>query len=216
MSKTLLLVDDEIYILQSLKRLLSKQGYQVLTATSGSQGLGLLKHHAIQVVICDQRMPLMSGSEFVKKVHDLYPKTVCMILSAYIDFEALKEAINDGAIYKFISKPWQDDIGLTYVQDAFVIYTKRAASKQTIGKLINHDALTGLPNRYFFYESLERQIVEARKTRSQFAIACLDINRFSKINALFGPKKADILLQRLAKRLKKFVWGEDYIARMGN
>ena len=86
----------------------------------------------------------------------------------------------------------------------------------SIKKLVNHDALTGLPNRYLFYESLKQQIAKARKSKTQFAIIYLDINRFAKINALFGPKIGDKLLQRLAKRLKKFIKEEDHVARMRN
>lgn len=216
MKNTLLIIDDEIYIVESLKRLLGKEGYDILTATSGLEGLKLIQSHSVQVVLCDQRMPTMSGTEFVKQVHALYPDTPCIILSAYIDFEALKEAVNEGAIFKFISKPWQDNVVLTYVQNAFTLQAERVKRHPPVNQLVHHDALTGLPNRYSFYESLERRIVEARKTKEQFAIVCFDINRFIRINALIGPQKADLLLQRLAKRLRNFVAVEHDLARMGN
>lgn len=105
----LLLVDDEIVILNSLKRLLRREGYRVLTADSGPKALELLASNAIQVILSDQRMPNMAGSEFLARVKDMYPNTVRMVLSGHSELSAVTEMVNRGAIYKFLSKPWKDD-----------------------------------------------------------------------------------------------------------
>ena len=106
---TLLLVDDEPGILNALKRLLRREGYRILCAESGAQGLELLATHVVQVIVSDQRMPAMTGTEFLSRVKDLYPDTVRLVLSGYSELNTLTDAINKGAIYRFLSKPWDDE-----------------------------------------------------------------------------------------------------------
>ena len=110
-SRTLLLVDDEESIISALRRLLRRDGYRILSADSGSEGLELLAKNDVDVIVSDQRMPNMTGEEFLRLAKELYPDTVRMVLSGYADMQSITNAINQGAIYKFLSKPW-DDKGL--------------------------------------------------------------------------------------------------------
>jgi len=119
LSRTLLLVDDEENILSALKRLLRRDGYSLLTANSAAQGLELLASHPVDVVIADQRMPGMSGVEFLRRVKTLHPETVRLVLSGYTDLQAVTDAINEGAIYKFLTKPWDDGILRANIEEAF-------------------------------------------------------------------------------------------------
>jgi len=120
--RRLLLVDDEHNITRSLSRVLRHEGYEILTANSGEQGLELLQSNHVGVVISDQRMPGMSGTEFLSRVRALYPETIRIVLSGYTDLKTITEAINEGEIYKFISKPWEDDLLKANVVDAFRQY----------------------------------------------------------------------------------------------
>jgi diguanylate cyclase (GGDEF)-like protein/PAS domain S-box-containing protein len=106
--RTLLIVDDDVNVLSSLHRLLRRDGYRILTAVSPQEGFELLALHPVQVVVCDQRMPLMSGTEFLSKVKEMYPDTIRIILSGYTSLEAMLDSINRGAIYRFYTKPWDD------------------------------------------------------------------------------------------------------------
>ena len=117
--RTLLLVDDEENILSSLKRLLRRDGYDVLTALGAAQGLELLASHPVDVIVSDQRMPGMSGVEFLRRVKTLHPETVRLVLSGYTDLQAVTDAINEGAIYKFLTKPWDDGILRANIEEAF-------------------------------------------------------------------------------------------------
>lgn len=120
--RTLLLVDDEANILSSLTRLLRRDGYQILTAGSAREGFDLLATHQVQVIISDQRMPEMNGTEFLSRVRDLYPDTIRMVLSGYTEFNSISAAINRGAIYKFVTKPWDDEMLRAEVREAFRHY----------------------------------------------------------------------------------------------
>ena len=119
MERTLLLVDDEPNNLKALRRLLHNDGYRILTAGSGREGLALLEDHNVNVIISDQRMPHMTGVEFLSKVKDLYPQTVRIVLSAYSDFSVFTDAINHGSIYKYFTKPWDDKLMRINIQEAF-------------------------------------------------------------------------------------------------
>lgn len=107
---TILCVDDEANVLKSLKRLFLDEDYEILTAESGKEGLVLLEQRQpVQVVISDYRMPAMDGVAFFKQVHERWPETIRIVLSGYADTAAVVAAINEGRVYKFIPKPWNDD-----------------------------------------------------------------------------------------------------------
>ena len=117
--RSLLLVDDEENILSALTRLLRREGYNILRATSGTAGLELLRGQEVAVIISDQRMPEMTGVEFLSKVKELYPNTVRIVLSGYTDLNSVTDAINQGAVYKFLTKPWDDALLLKNIREAF-------------------------------------------------------------------------------------------------
>ncbi|WP_428420557.1 EAL domain-containing protein [Methylibium sp.] len=118
-NRTLLLVDDEDNVVSALKRLLRRDGYHIVTASSGAQGLQRLAEQAIDVIVSDQRMPGMTGVEFLRRAKDLYPDTVRMVLSGYTELQSITDAINEGAIYKFLTKPWDDERLRGHISEAF-------------------------------------------------------------------------------------------------
>lgn len=107
MKYKLLIVDDEIANLRMLERLFAKD-YQVLTAASGLEGMRLLESHDVALILSDQRMPGMTGLEFLKQASQLRAQTVRIILTGYTDIETLVDALNSGVVYKYITKPWSN------------------------------------------------------------------------------------------------------------
>jgi response regulator RpfG family c-di-GMP phosphodiesterase len=103
---SILCVDDEMNILKLLKRLLEAQGYEIVTASSGEEALQILEKQRVDVIVSDQRMPGMSGSDLFRITRDKYPQAVRVMMSGYSDFDSLVNAINEGEIFRFISKPW--------------------------------------------------------------------------------------------------------------
>ncbi|MEG3184997.1 EAL domain-containing protein [Novilysobacter erysipheiresistens] len=127
--RTLLLLDDEENVLRSLVRLFRRDGYRILTANSVSEAFDLLASNAVQVIVSDQRMPDMSGTEFLGRVRDLYPDTIRLVLSGYTDVATITEAINRGAIYRFLTKPWNDEELREHIHAAFRAFERRAAGE---------------------------------------------------------------------------------------
>jgi len=110
MSESILLVDDEPNVSKALERiLLRNRKYRIYRAMSGLEGLDILAQHSIDVVISDQQMPGMTGSEFLAKVQIAYPTTTRILLSGHSDFQGVIDAINNGAIYKYWAKPLRSE-----------------------------------------------------------------------------------------------------------
>lgn len=111
---TILLVDDEANILSSLKRLFHPLNYNILTAGGGVQGLEILAREPVDLVISDMRMPEMDGATFLKQVAITWPETTRILLTGYSDIDSTINAINEGHVFKYISKPWEErDLKLT-------------------------------------------------------------------------------------------------------
>ena len=105
--KIILCVDDEIDVLNALRRELRKVADEVLTATSGKEGLEVLASREVAVVISDMRMPEMDGAQFLHGVLELQPETFRILLTGYSDIDATIAAVNEGEIHRFLQKPWQ-------------------------------------------------------------------------------------------------------------
>jgi len=116
----ILLVDDEVNITKALRRLLMESDqYQVFTANSGADGVALLEEVPdIGVIVSDQRMPGMTGVDFLTRARDLVPDAVRILLTGYADIEASIAAINRGAVFRYLTKPWQDEDLLKVVAEA--------------------------------------------------------------------------------------------------
>lgn len=107
--RTLLLVDDEPNVLASLKRLFRRDGHTIITANSGAEGLEALSKHKVDVIVSDQRMPGMTGVEFLRLAKLQYPDTIRIVLSGFTELQSVTDAINEGAVYRFLTKPWDDE-----------------------------------------------------------------------------------------------------------
>ena len=113
-----LFVDDEENVLKSLKRLFIDEDFEVFTASSGRQGLEIIQDGDFAVIVSDQRMPEMTGTEFLQKVKELCPDTVRIILTGYADINASIDAINQAGAYRYITKPWNDQEIVLTVKEA--------------------------------------------------------------------------------------------------
>ena len=104
---TVLFVDDEVRLLRSIQRGLLDEPYNLLFAESGKQALELLEAHEVHIIVTDMRMPEMSGLDLLRIVKEKYPQIVRIVLSGYTQVTTLLTAINQGEIFRFITKPWK-------------------------------------------------------------------------------------------------------------
>lgn len=178
MDRTILLVDDEENIVAALTRILRRDGYTILKAHSGAEGLEVLAKTEVGVIISDQRMPGMSGVEFLSRVRELYPDTIRIVLSGYTDLSSVTDAINRGAVYRFLTKPWEDDLLRENVQEAFLQHEmKRENARLSAALKSANEELSAINH------NLELRVEE--KTRE--AIQNLNVLRISQEILEFLP-----------------------------
>ncbi len=132
----ILCVDDERNVLRALKRLFIDDDYEILDAVSGEEGLGIMRNVTpVQIVISDYRMPGMNGVDFLKEVCRHWPETVRIVLSGFSDMAAVISAINEGQIYKFVPKPWNDDELKITVSNAIDLYFLNVKNRRITSEL---------------------------------------------------------------------------------
>jgi two-component system probable response regulator PhcQ len=130
--EAVLFVDDELALLEGLKLNLRKEPYEILTCTSGSAALELLAAQPIDVVVSDERMPGMSGSELLATVRKRYPSTMRVMLTGQANLEATIRAINEGEVYRFLTKPCTPVQLAQTIRDALLIKKLLRASSQLL------------------------------------------------------------------------------------
>jgi len=110
----LLFVDDEEGVLHALRRIFLDENYQIFTATTGDKALAIMEKAKVHLVISDHRMPGMTGAELLKEIKLKWPETIRIMLTGYADVQSVMGAVKEGAVYKFITKPWnEEDLRLT-------------------------------------------------------------------------------------------------------
>lgn len=118
----ILIVDDEENVLKALKRLCIDEDFEVITASSGKEGLNILKEGEFAVIISDERMPEMRGTTFLQHAKELCPDAVRILLTGYADITASINAINKAGVYRYITKPWNDEEVISIFKNAIDRY----------------------------------------------------------------------------------------------
>ncbi|MBK7427750.1 MAG: response regulator [Saprospiraceae bacterium] len=130
----ILYVDDEMNNLVSMKATF-RHDFKIYTAISGMEGLEFLKKEQVDIIITDQRMPEMTGVEFLEQVIKLYPDPVRILLTGYTDLQAVIDAVNKGKIYYYLNKPWDPQQLKTTIQNGYEIYQLREENLNLIKEL---------------------------------------------------------------------------------
>lgn len=131
---TILYVDDEMNNLISFKAVFRIK-YNVLTAISGEEAIKILKNNVVNIIITDQRMPQMTGVEFLESILDDYPDPIRILLTGYADMNAVIDAVNKGKIFHYLTKPWnEEELDIT-INRAFDIYRQKIDEREMTNKL---------------------------------------------------------------------------------
>ncbi|MEI7684123.1 MAG: hybrid sensor histidine kinase/response regulator [Planctomycetota bacterium] len=154
----LLVVDDEPDLVQSVKDLLRFE-FRVLGATRASEGFKILEQENVQVVMSDQRMPEMTGVEFLASLRNRQPDTVRLLFTAYSDLQAVTDAINQGNVYRYITKPFQADELKAVLRQAFDHYNLQADRKRLLLELQQMNQQL---------EKMNRELVQANELKRAF------------------------------------------------
>lgn len=190
----LLLLDDEERILRSLK-MLFRLDYNVTCCTQGSQALEILRRENIHVAVSDQRMPSMTGVEFLKRARALSPHTMRVLLTGYSDFEAVMDSVNEGEVFRFISKPWDPKKLKETVDSAARIAIETGSACETV-----LDAGLARPNPKALNVLLldpEQRTYHAMETVSSENIHLFWARTLEEALEVLGSKEVSILVSEL-------------------
>ncbi|MDA8427624.1 MAG: response regulator [Geobacteraceae bacterium] len=157
MSNRVLLVDDESNVLSALKRSLLDEPLEISSASSAEEALEIMKSERFKVVVSDERMIGMQGSDFLAQVRIRYPDTIRIMLTGHATLEAAMKAVNCGEIYRFFSKPW-DDINLQFaIRSAIDKYDLEAENRRLLATVKSQAVeLRGLERHYPGISSVEK------------------------------------------------------------
>ncbi|MFM7506690.1 MAG: putative bifunctional diguanylate cyclase/phosphodiesterase, partial [Rubrivivax sp.] len=204
----IMLVDDEPANLSALSALLGDE-YEVLTAADGEAAyqalLTMRDRDGIALVISDQRMPRLTGTELLERLKALMPKTLRIILTGYSDLQAILDSLNRAEIYRYVSKPVDRDDLLLTVKRAVEAYELRQRVDQTNRILQHqalHDPLTGLPNRRSLDGDIAQALDGSRAGATPIAFLMMELDRFKPVVAGHGYAFGDELLAAAARRMQ--------------
>lgn len=196
----ILFVDDERNILGSLQRVFRKEGYGILLAESGESGLDLLNHNNVAVVVSDQRMPGMGGVEFLRRVRESAPDTIRMMLTGQADMSDIAGAINKGEVYRYITKPWNDDEIRLTVKAAVERFSLVSENRRLQAETMRQNA-----ELYDLNQTLEAKVEEKTKKLREgffaFAGLCVDLIELHDQHSGGRCKRVAALAKTFAQRL---------------
>jgi diguanylate cyclase (GGDEF)-like protein len=205
MQRTLLLVDDETAILNALKRVLRRTGYKVLSAESGVKALKVLQENPdIQVVLTDYRMPGMTGGELLAEVKERFPHVMGLILSGYADLDAVINALNSGAVHKFLTKPWDESEILDALSSSFSHFSLRMQSSEVLFG-VDH-----LLSRSELIDQLNQWMESDIRSTALY----LDVVNFKSFNDSLGYEEGDQLLAVIMEQLMLSKPNGSFLGRM--
>jgi len=161
----ILFVDDEINVLKSLNRLLWNEDYEIVTESDVEKALERLKNRTFQIVVSDYRMPKMNGLMFLKKVRKISPDSLRIILTGHADIDITLRAINEGHVYKFLTKPWDSQSLIMQIKDAVefqnVLQERNALEEALVEK--NKELTDINENLERLVEERTQQLLQAEK-----------------------------------------------------
>ncbi len=211
----ILYVDDEEQNLVSFKAVFRRY-HNVFTARSGPEGLEILKNHKIHLIITDQRMPDMSGVQFLEIATQAYPDAIRMVLTGFSDMEAIISAINTGRVFRYINKPWNEDELKMTIESARQLLSLQERNKQLLNELQQKVMEQEKTLRLFQKYVPETVVEKVLHTEEEFlfegelrhvTVLFCDIRQFTSISEKIGPREAVSLLNGyyslMAESIKK-------------
>jgi diguanylate cyclase (GGDEF)-like protein len=231
----ILYVDDEAHNLDAFRRAFFDADFvdEILTTTSPDEALALLDKHDVAVVVSDQRMPGMNGTELLARVLEKRPGTVRLILTAYTDVRDVIDAINRGHIYSFVTKPWDAD-GLRAIlrralehhdtseelarkkkelEEALAQLEEAHLEQLRLTELVVTDEKTGVRNFHYLRVRLGEEFERARRYDAELSLVLVDIDSFKPVNEEHGHVFGDRILAELAQVLVEGQRAVDIVAR---
>lgn len=200
--RTLLLVDDEPRVSRGLQRILRQDGYCIRVASDPYEALSILTRHQVDVILADQRMPGMKGTEFLSQVSELYPETLRLILSGAADIDEIAQAMGSGVIYKFLTKPIDPALLRANVSEAF---SRSESDKVMRVQRSTMETESGLPARKAVAGVFEKLLASRRAGKEHLVVLVLRVDQLDGIVSSYGRSFSEQVQLDLSRRLARIL-----------
>lgn len=214
LNNKIIFVDDEENILKGLKFNFHRM-FCVSTALSGEEALTIMEEQGpFSVVVSDMRMPGMDGITFLMKVKEKYPDTVRVMLTGNADLETAMNAVNEGNIFRFLTKPCNNEKMQQVLNDSIRQHDLIQAEKALM-KMGTYDTLTKVYTRGAFLQIMETEFERSIRHKRPCSLLMADIDHFKRINDNYGHPKGDEVLAKVVAAMQDNVRRSDVLGRYG-
>jgi two-component system cell cycle response regulator len=200
----ILIVDDAPDTLDIIQKLLSFEGYEVILATTGEEGVKKVKEEKPDVVLMDISLPGINGTEALKRIRTINPIQSVIMLTAFATVENAIHALKEGAS-DFVKKPFENEHLIHIVNQALQksrTLTEKEKLEEEVRRLSITDDLTGLYNHRHFFKTLESELTRLRRQRTSLSLLMLDVDNFKRYNDTHGHVEGDRVLKKIGEIIK--------------
>jgi diguanylate cyclase (GGDEF)-like protein len=218
MKETILIIEDEADILALLSSLLESEGYHIITACNGRDGLDKFQEHSPDLILADVRMPIMDGIEVLREVKTMELDTEVIIMTGHSDEATAIDCLRLGA-YDYFCKPLEDiDVLLTAVGRVLEkrdLELKNRLLVKQLEEMSIKDSLTGLYNYRYLQTCLDEELARSRRYGQQIFILMIDVDHFKEVNDTYGHLFGDHVLKKLGVLISNELRSGDRLFRYG-
>jgi diguanylate cyclase (GGDEF)-like protein len=199
-----LIVDDAPDTLDIIQKLLSFEGYEVILATTGEEGVKKVEEEKPDVVLMDISLPGIDGTEALKRIRTINPIQSVIMLTAFATVENAIQALKEGAS-DFVKKPFENEHLIHIVNQALQksrTVTEKEKLEEEVRRLSITDDLTGLYNHRHFFKTLESELTRMRRQKTSLSLLMLDVDNFKRYNDTHGHVEGDRVLKKIGEIIK--------------
>jgi len=196
-----LIVDDAPDTLEIIQKLLNFEGYDVITAPTGEEGVKKVKEEKPDVVLMDINLPGIDGTEALRRVRKINPLQCVVMLTAFATLDNAILALKEGAS-DFIKKPFENEHLIHIVNQSLEKYRtsiEKQKLEEEVQRLSITDDLTGLYNHRYFFKTLEGELVRLTRQKTSLSLLMFDLDNFKKYNDLYGHLEGDKVLRKIGQ-----------------
>jgi two-component system cell cycle response regulator len=193
-----LIVDDAPDTLEIIQTLLHYEGYDVITASTGEEGVKKAEEEKPEVILMDINLPGIDGNEALKRIRQINPLQCILMLTAFVTVENAIQALKEGAS-DFLKKPFENDHLIHMVNQALEksrSLKEKEKLEEEIRRLSITDDLTGLYNHRHFFKTLESELARLNRQKTSLSLLMLDLDNFKRYNDLYGHLEGDRVLRK--------------------
>ncbi len=202
-----LIVDDTPDTLEIIQKLLRYEGYNVILASSGEEGVRKVEEERPDIVLMDINLPGIDGNEALRRIKKINPIQCVIMLTAYATVDNAIQALKEGAI-DFIKKPFENDHLIHIVNQAlekYITLKEKEKLEEEVRRLSITDDLTGLYNHRHFFKTLEAEMVRMMRQKTSLSLLMFDLDNFKIFNDRYGHLEGDKVLKKIGEIIKNSI-----------